>query len=124
MRRSLAFGMALSFGLCLALEARAAEPGGTPPPRQAEYSVTPAGLLAAADAAVGAGDVELARSLFGRLAAQFPGSPEASEARRALAIIALRISPAARPVAPFLAPSAAVNAATEDGDVVVRDEPY
>lgn len=80
---------------------------------------TPASLLAAADEAVGAGNLELARSLFLRLAGQFAGTPEASEARRALTIMAVssaRLGPG---------PTAATLAGPVDsGDVVIRDEPY
>jgi hypothetical protein len=124
MHRPLAFTMALLLGLVLALPARGAEPDKTPAPVQAAPSVTSAGLLAAADAAVAAGDLELARSLFQGLAAQFPSTPEANEARRALKIIAARL-PAAHPPAPAPAPPAAAPAAAaEDDDVIVRDEPY
>ena len=45
---------------------------------------TPDNLLAAADAAVDAGNLDLARSLYERLAAEHSGAPEAIQARRAL----------------------------------------
>jgi hypothetical protein len=127
MHRSLAFTMALSLGLVLAREARAAQPDDAPAPARAEQSATPAGLLAAADAAVGAGDLELARSLFERLATQFPGAPEANEARRALKIIAARVPPATYAPSPAPVPAAARTGAlepAEDDDVIVRNEPY
>ena len=127
MYRPLAFATALALGLVFTLPARGAERGDAPAPARAEPSATPAGLLAAADAAVGASDLELARSLFERLAAQFPATPEANEARRALRIIAARVPPAARPPSPGAVPTAAGSAATEpseNGDIIVRDEPF
>jgi hypothetical protein len=125
MHRRLAFALSLSLGLGLALPARAATPEVAPAP--AEPAATPAGLLAAADAAVAAGDLVTARSLFERLAAEFPTLPEANEARRALKIIAVRVPPAAHALAPGSAPPANETAAgqpAEDGDIIVRDEPY
>jgi hypothetical protein len=123
MQRPFAFAIALAFGLVFAPGARAAEGEVAPPPAQVEQLATPAGLLTAADAAVGAGDLPLARSLFQRLAAEFPITPEASEARRALAIIALRASPAGHAPTPASVPAAA-GTATEDGEVIIRNEPY
>ena len=126
MRRPIAFAMALVFGLVFAREARSAEPGVAPSPAQTEPLATPAGMLAAADAAVGAGDLPLARSLFQRLAAEFPVTPEASEARRALAIMAVRaLSPGHAPT-PAVGGTAAASATKdgEDGEVIVRNEPY
>lgn len=127
MYRPLAFATALALGLVFAPKARGAELGNAPAPAPAERAAGPAGLLAAADAAVGAGDLELARSLFERLAVQFPGTPEASEARRALRIIAARLLPAAQAPAPgAVGPPAglAPTEPTENDDVIVRDEPF
>jgi hypothetical protein len=87
MRRSLGVAIALSLGLVLPYGARAAEPSSSSGP--AVLSATPAGLLAEADAAVGAGDLSRARSLFEWLATAFPAAPEANEARRALRIVAV-----------------------------------
>jgi len=119
--------MALVFGLVFAREAHAAKPDIAPSPAQAHPWTTPAGLLAAADAAVGAGDLLLARSLFQRLADEFPATLEASEARRALTIIAARVVTPGHTPAPAAAPAAAGTAVTspiEDGDIIVRNEPY
>jgi hypothetical protein len=127
MPRPFAFAMALALGLVFAWEARAAEPGVVSSPARAERLTTPADLLAAADAAVGAGDLQRANALFGQLAAQFPATREASEARRALAIIAVRMSPSSRAPSPSPVPAAGgaeAAPATDDGDVIVRDEPY
>jgi hypothetical protein len=127
MQRPFAFAMALVFGLVFAREARAAGPEVAPSPARVEPLATPAGLLAAADAAIGAGDLRLARSLFERLAAQFPATPEASEGRRALAIIALRVAPAGHAPPPTAMPAAggtAITSATDDGEVIIRNEPY
>lgn len=110
-----AFATALALGIVLAAGSVASAAELEPPPDAA--SATPAGLLAAADAAVGAGNLELARSLFLRLAGQFAGTPQASEARRALTIMAVSAS---RADGTFPMPPAT----GEDGDVVVRDEPY
>lgn len=127
MLRSMGFAMALVVGLVFAREARSAELGVAPSPAQVETVATPAGLLAAADAAVGAGDLPLARSLFQRLAAEFPVTREASEARRALAILAVRALPSDHAPTPASAPAAGGTAAafaTENGEVIVRNEPY
>jgi hypothetical protein len=127
MQRLVGFAVALAFGLVFAREARAAEREVAPAPAHVEQLPTPAGLLAAADAAVGAGDLPLARSLFEQLATQFPATPEASEARRALAIIAVRVAPAGHPPAPASAPAAGgktAASAPEDAEVIVRNEPY
>ena len=117
--------MAFVFGIVFAREVRAAEPA--PSPVRAEQLATTPGLLAAADAAVGAGDLQLARSLFERLAAEFPATREASEARRALAIIAARVSPSSHAPTPASVPAAGgtdAASATDDGEVIVRNEPY
>ena len=125
MQRSLGFAMALTFGLLLARQLHAAEPDVAAAPAGVAEPATPAGLLAAADAAVGAGDLPLARSLFERLAVQFPDTREASEARRALAIIAVRISPSSpTPVAAPAPGGTAAAPSNEDDEVIVRNEPY
>ena len=109
-----------------ALDVGAAESGVAPAAAPGQPSATPAGLLAAADAAVGAGDLQLARSLFERLVAEFPAAPKAGEARRALKIIALHPISAGRTPSSLSAPANAKTATdtTEDDDIVVRDEPY
>jgi len=86
-------------------------------------SVTPASLLADADAAVDAGNLDLARALYARIVAEHPQAVEANEARRALRIIAVRERTVpAGVVAPG---SAGTNtAARGGGGVVMRDEPY
>jgi hypothetical protein len=89
---------------------------GAPPPAPAP--ATPAELLAAADAAVDAGNLEAAAPIYDRLAREHAASPEAGEARRALKIIAAR-KPAARQAAATDEP----QAATAD-TVVTRREPY
>jgi outer membrane protein assembly factor BamD (BamD/ComL family) len=109
MQRPFGFAIALVFGLVFAREARAAEREIAPASARVEQSPTPAGLLAAADAAVGAGDLPLARSLFEQLATQFPATPEASESRRALAIIAMRVAPTGHARAPASAPASATS---------------
>ena len=127
MQRPFGFAIALVFGLVFAREARAAEREIAPASARVEQSPTPAGLLAAADAAVGAGDLPLARSLFEQLATQFPATPEASESRRALAIIAMRVAPTGHARAPASAPAAggkSAASATQDDEVIVRNEPY
>src|ERR1019366_2552099 len=116
----------LSFMFLFALDVGAAESGVAPAAAPGQPSATPAGLLAAADAAVGAGDLQLARSLFERLVAEFPAAPKAGEARRALKIIALHPISAGRTPSSLSAPANAKTATdtTEDDDIVVRDVPY
>lgn len=63
-------------------------------PEVVSAPATPADLLAAADAAVDAGNLEAAGPLYEQLAREHPSSPEAGEARRALKIIAARNRPA------------------------------
>jgi hypothetical protein len=127
MQRLFAFAMALVLGLVFAREARAAEPDVAPSLARSQPLATPAGLLAAADAAVGAGDLPLARSLFEQLATQFSATPEASEARRALAIIAVRVSPSSHALRPGTGPAAGrtdAASATDNDEIIVRNEPY
>jgi hypothetical protein len=79
---------------------------------------TPADLLAAADAAVDAGNLEEAGRLYEQLAREHPSSPEANAARRALKIIAAR-NRTAPPAAGDVPPR------SDGGDgVVIRRETY
>ena len=81
---------------------------------------TPAQLLANADAAVDAGDLQAAANLYDHVARAFPGTPEAAAARRALKILAAR--QAGAPVVPL--PAASPPSADPSVGVVVRREPY
>src|SRR6478609_6664215 len=63
-------------------------PGAIAPPVPA--TVSPAQLLVAADAAIDAGNLEAAAGFYDQLARFYPETPEASEARRALKILAAR----------------------------------
>lgn len=123
-----AVGLAAAVGLSPA--AFAAEPAVTAPaepPAVTAGSTTPEGLLAAADAAVDAGSLDLARDLYQRIVAEHPQAPEASEARRALKIIAARApsAPTGVVAAPAVAGATAAGTAAGGGDgVVLRDEPY
>jgi hypothetical protein len=112
----------------LARGAAAAEPTAAPdagptttpaaaPANPAFDAPTAAGLLAQADAAVDAGNLTLARALYERVVNENPGAPEASEARRALKILAA----GARLAAP---PPAAGGEAPAGSGVVLRREPY
>jgi hypothetical protein len=110
----------------LAGTARGSEPVASPAPPQAPAATGPTDLLAAADGAVDAGNLELARSLYERLVLEHASAPEANEARRALKIITARQRGAPGVVAPLVpAPTATAPAepAPSDG-VVVRQEPY
>ena len=69
--------------------------------------------LAAADAAVDAGDLTRAQSLYDQVLRDHPQSAEAREARRALKILLVRLSPAV-----------AAEPAPLPPEVVVRQEPY
>jgi hypothetical protein len=83
---------------------------------------TPAQLLANADAAIDAGDLQAAANLYDHVARAFAGTPEAAEARRALKILAARQGqPAA--IVPLPAASPPPSADPSVG-VVVRREPY
>jgi hypothetical protein len=103
-----------------------------PPPAAAPALATgPRGaaeLLAAADAAVEAGDLAAARSLYARLAAEHPGTSEAREARRALRILDARLAaapagaPPPAPPAPPVVPAPAPPPASDD--VIIRQEPF
>jgi hypothetical protein len=78
---------------------------------------TAADVLAAADAAIDASNLEAAKPLYEQLVREHPSSPEAGEARRALKIIAARNN---------VAPAAAdAVQRSEGGDsVVIRRETY
>jgi hypothetical protein len=80
-------------------------------------------LLAAADAAVDAGNLDLARSLYDRLAQEFPNAPEARDARRALRILAVR-APAPPSANGAVAPGAAAPGPPASDGVVIRREPF
>jgi len=91
-------------------------------------AATAAELMRAGDAALDAGDRGAAQAAFDRVVREFPGSPAAAQARRALQALAL---PAAMPpsaLAPPAAPSAPAPAAytlrPPNRDIVIRNEPY
>jgi hypothetical protein len=122
--------VALAAAVGLSRSAFAAEPAAAvpaPPPVATAGSTTPEGLLAAADAAVDAGSLDLARDLYQQIVAEHPQAPEASEARRALKIIAARArsTPAGVAATTAVAGAPAASAAARGGDgIVLRDEPY
>jgi hypothetical protein len=76
-------------------------------------SATAEQQLAAADAAVDAGDLTRARRLYDQVLRDHPQSPQAAEARRALKILLTRLAP--------IEPAAMAPLPPE---VVVRQEPY
>jgi hypothetical protein len=131
MRFRLSLPIAVSLGFGLGAPAQAMEPAGqvaaTAPAPAPAPPTTAANLLAGADAAVDAGNLELARSLYERIAGEFPGASEAVAARRSLKIIAASARPApadaATPSTAVPAPGA-LGGAAAPGDVVVRGEPY
>jgi hypothetical protein len=86
--------------------AQAPEPPGVIAP-PAPATVSPAQLLGAADTAVDAGNLEAAAGFYDQLARFYPETPEASEARRALKILAARQAQTAGG-APVIAPPAPV----------------
>ena len=134
-RTQVPVAVVLSIGF--ALSARAAEPTASPSAAPPASSTTPpagatpgpavappvvplpaappsaADLLAAADAAVDAGNLNLARARYQRVVAEHPEAPEAIEARRALKVMALHAPP----------PDAA-GGAQVGGDIILRHEPY
>lgn len=114
----LALVVALSSSLLSVASLHAAE---SAPPASVAPSATPGQLISAADAAIGTGNWQLARLLFTRLAVEFPTSPEANEARRALRILGLQGSPAGCPTSGGTQRDVP---ALGDGDVLVRNEPY
>jgi hypothetical protein len=91
-----------------------------PPASAPAATLTPADLLASADAAVEAGNLQSAAVFYDRLVREHAAAPEAAEARRALRIIAAsraaqgQLVPALRPPG---APDGTVG-------VVVRREPF
>jgi hypothetical protein len=120
--RSLAFAAAVAAG-ATSRPARAEPPTVTaqPPPPVAAPSVamSPAQLLASADAAIDAGNMDAAAALYDQIAREYPNSAEANEARRALKIISIHRGPIAPPgaiVPPLTAPGTT--------GVVIRREPY
>jgi hypothetical protein len=81
-------------------------------------TASPAQLLAAADAAVDAGNLDAAAALYDQLAREHPASQQANEARRALKIIAARrLPPPVRPDEPPPSGDGTVG-------VVIRREPF
>ena len=99
-------------GLLLASPAQAQTD--TPEPAAPDTtSATAEQQLAAADAAVDAGDLTRARLLYDQVLRDHPQSTQAAEARRALKILLTRLAPV-EPVA----------AAPLPPEVVVRQEPY
>jgi hypothetical protein len=95
------------------------EPAG--PGGPAAAPTTAPNLLAAADAAVDAGNLELARALYERVVTEFAGTPEGRDARRALKIIAARVRSGAlgAPV-----PQSGGDDSSRSDGVIVRREPY
>jgi hypothetical protein len=89
------------------------------PDAPAPAPATAAELLAAADAAVDAGNLEAAAPIYERLAREHAASAEAGEARRALRIIAVRRLPARAAAA-----DDGSRQATTTDTVVTRHEPY
>jgi hypothetical protein len=87
------------------------------PPPVPSVTMSPAQLLAAADAAIDAGNLDAAAALYEQITREQPSSPEANEARRALKIIVLRRGPAPSALVPPLTPPGTTG-------VVVRREPY
>ena len=83
------------------------------PEAAAPASATAEQQLAAADAAVDAGDLTRAQILYDQVLRDHPQSAEAREARRALKILLIRL-PTAAPAEPAPLPP----------EVVVRQEPY
>jgi hypothetical protein len=91
-------------------------PAQQPPPAPSVVT-SPAQLLAAADAAIDAGNLDAAAALYDQITREHPESPEANEARRALKIIILRRGPTPNALVPPLTPPGTTG-------VVVRREPY
>jgi hypothetical protein len=92
-------------------------PPAQPPPPAPSVAMSPAQLLAAADAAIDVGNLEAAAALYEQITREHPAAPEANEARRALKIIVLRRGPTAAALVPPLTPPGTTG-------VVVRREPY
>jgi len=114
-------GMACSASLVQPRPAWAADTWSAPP----AAATTAAELLRAGDAALDAGDRGAAQAAFDRVVREFPASPEAAAARRALQALAL---PAAMPAGalprPALPPDPAYTLRPPNRDIVIRDEPY
>jgi hypothetical protein len=101
--------------------ARAQEaPAPAPPPPAPTAAASPEQLLAAADAAVDAGNLGAAAILYDQLARQHAASPQAGEARRALKIITAGRMPPPAPAVPQAAPPSEAGTV----GVVIRREPY
>jgi hypothetical protein len=82
-------------------------------------------MLAAADAALDAGEIDRARVLFEALIKVYPTSTEGGEARRALKALTVRATkrPAPTPAAPAAA-ATDTEGPTTASPVVMRQEPY
>jgi hypothetical protein len=113
---------ALTVTLAAFLLAAVSGPARAQPPADTVQASAPAPVtdpLAAADAAVEAGDLPRATQLYQQVLRDHPDGPEAAQARRALNILAATAR---------LAPAPAVTAAGPDvdgpGDVVMRNEPF
>jgi hypothetical protein len=102
----------VSIGLGLSRPAWAAEQA---EPVATTERATADDLLTAADAAVDAGDLILARKHYAHVVADYPGSPEAKQARRALRIL---------DVHPATTRETKDQPDTGSNDVVVRNEAY
>lgn len=99
-------------GMATAADAWGAQPG----------TGTAAELLRTGDEALDAGDRGRAQAAFQRVVTEFPASPEASQARRALQAMAL---PAAMPAGPPSMPAPpAYTLRPPNRDIVIRNEPY
>jgi hypothetical protein len=118
-RRAVTIALAVLAGATGVAPGRAwAQEAAVPAPAEPAVTMSPAQLLAAADAAIEAGNLDGAAVLYDQVARQYPEAPEASEARRALKIIAAR-----RTQLPAPADSAGSSGEGTTG-VVVRREPY
>jgi hypothetical protein len=122
MRRVGAFTVGLAAAGVLAVAAprsvRADEPVVVDAPAPAP--TTSAELLASADAAVDAGNLQTAAAVYDRIVREHASSPEAGEARRALKIIAaIRMAPPGQ--VPALSTAQAPDGTT---GVVIRREPF
>jgi len=114
------FSVACAAGLawpCAAQARATADTWTEAAPAQAPET-TAAELSRAGDAALDAGDREGARAAFERVVREFPSSPEAPGARRALRALTLT------PAAPLAVPTTAPPAVAPNRDIVIRNEPY
>ena len=135
MRNRLQTALVVAVSIGLASGARAAETPapapsaapGVPSPAPSAPAAAPAvapvaappSSLEAADAAVDAGNLNLARAIYEQVIREHPDAPEAAEARRALKIIA-----AARASGVAAPPARAGEEPPPTEGVVVRREPY